>query len=192
MFLDIFKLVLDSDDRTVGGGSASALAGAMAAGMASMVAKLSAEKPVNFTVEQYEEIIRELEECKEALLKGSEQDNEAYLGIKNAYALPKETDEEIEVRKQAIRDAAYVAACVPRDNGMRDKRVYELVCALEGNSNPACTSDLLSAKYLSASGVRGCVLNIEANLPLIKNEEREKELTQSMEELVQSVSFSWT
>lgn len=41
MYLDVFNKVVDSDDFTVGGGSASALAGAMAAGMASMVAKLS-------------------------------------------------------------------------------------------------------------------------------------------------------
>ena len=49
MYLDVFNKVVDSDDFTVGGGSASALAGAMAAGMASMVAKLSMAKPVNLT-----------------------------------------------------------------------------------------------------------------------------------------------
>ena len=53
MYLDVFNKVVDSDDFTVGGGSASALAGAMAAGMASMVAKLSMAKPVNLTQEEY-------------------------------------------------------------------------------------------------------------------------------------------
>ena len=34
--------------------------------------------------------------------------------IKDAFALPKSTDEEKEVRKQAVRDAAYQAALVPK------------------------------------------------------------------------------
>ena len=149
------------------GGSASAIAGAMAAGMASMVAKLSLNKPVNLTEEEYTAIIDELESLNAALLKGCEEDIDSYLGIKAAYKLPKETEQEKEVRTRAIRDAAYHASMVPHDNGVRNKRVYELVCRLEGNSNPNCSSDLMSAKYLSESGVKGCVLNIDANLPLV-------------------------
>ena len=102
MYLDVFNKVVDSDDFTVGGGSASALAGAMAAGMASMVAKLSMAKPVNLTQEEYTAMSKELDELAQTLLKGSEQDTEAYCMIKDAFALPKSTDEEKEVRKQAV------------------------------------------------------------------------------------------
>ena len=93
------------------------------------------------------------------------------------------TDEEKEVRKQAVRDAAYQAALVPKNNGYNNKRVYELVCRLEGSSNPACLSDLMSAKYLSESGVKGCVLNIQANLSMIKDEARTREMEEAMEDL---------
>ena len=89
MYLDVFNKVVDSDDFTVGGGSASALAGAMAAGMASMVAKLSMAKPVNLTGEDYEAISKEADELAQKLLTGSEKDTEAYCMIKDAYALPK-------------------------------------------------------------------------------------------------------
>ena len=74
MYLDVFNKVVDSDDFTVGGGSASALAGAMAAGMASMVAKLSMAKPVNLTQEEYTAMSKELDELAQTLLKSSEQD----------------------------------------------------------------------------------------------------------------------
>ena len=104
-------------------------------------------KPVNLTQEEYTAMSKELDELAQTLLKGSEQDTEAYCMIKDAFALPKSTDEEKEVRKQAVRDAAYQAALVPKNNGYNNKRVYELVCRLEGSSNPACLSDLMSAKY---------------------------------------------
>lgn len=183
MYLDVFNKVVDSDDFTVGGGSASALAGAMAAGMASMVAKLSTAKPVNLTVEDYNAISKECDELAQKLLKGSEKDTEAYCMIKDAYALPKSTVEEKEIRRRAVRDAAYQAALVPKNNGCDNKRVYELVCRLEGSSNPNCLSDLLSAKYLSESGVKGCILNIQANLSMIKDEARTKEMEAAAEDL---------
>lgn len=188
MYLDVFEKVVDSDDFTVGGGSASALAGAMAAGMVSMVAKLSMAKPVNLTKEDYEAVIAEADGLAKKLLQGSEKDTEAYCMIKDAYALPKSTDEEKEIRKQAVRDAAYQAALVPKNNGFDDKRVFELACRLENNSNPNCLSDLLSAKYLSEAGVKGCILNIQANLPMIKDEARTEEMTAAMEELKKGVS----
>lgn len=75
------------------------------------------------------------------------------------------------------------SAFVPKNNGYNNKRVYELVCRLEGSSNPACLSDLMSAKYLSESGVKGCVLNIQANLSMIKDEARTREMEEAMEDL---------
>lgn len=187
MYLDIFDMVVNSDDFTAGGGSASALAGGMAGGMVSMVAKLSVAKPVNLTPEDYKAVSKEADALAKELLRGSEQDNEAYCMIKDAYGLPKATDEEKEIRKQAIRDAAYQAALVPKQNGERNKRVYELACKLEGSSNPNCLSDLLSAKYLSCSGVKGCILNIEANLSMIKDEARTAEMEQAIKDLGEGI-----
>lgn len=187
MYLDIFDMVVNSDDFTAGGGSASALVGAMAGGMVSMVAKLSHAKPVNLTVEEYEAVEKEADALAKDLLRGSEQDNEAYCMIKSAYGLSKETDEEKEVRKQAIRNAAYQAALVPKQNGERNKKVYQLACKLEGSSNANCLSDLLSAKYLSHSGVKGCILNIEANLSMIKDEQRTKEMEDAIKSLGEGI-----
>lgn len=181
--LDVLKKVVDSDDFTAGGGSASALAGAMAAGMVSMVAKLSVAKPVTLTESDYQAVIKEADELAEVLLEGAAKDTQAYCLIKDAYSLPKSTDEEKKARQKAVRDAAYQAALVPEHNGFSCSRAYQLACRLEGASNPNCLSDLLSAKYLSEAGVKGCILNVEANLPLIKDETRTAELTKAIEEL---------
>lgn len=168
--IDVLSKIIDSDNTTVGGGSASALSGAMAAGMISMVAKLSKKNPVNFTVAQYDAIASECDALAEKLQQGCVNDTEAYCMIVDAFKLPKSTDEEKAVRSAAVQAAAVRAAEVPRDNALLDLRVYELGMSLKGNSNPACLSDLTSALYLAEGGVKDCVLNIQANLGMIKDE----------------------
>ncbi|MGD9567584.1 MAG: cyclodeaminase/cyclohydrolase family protein [Sedimentibacter sp.] len=183
MNLEILGKVIDSDDFTVGGGSASAIAGAMAAGMISMVSKLSMQKPVRLTIEEYEKISLEADELAKELLEGANNDTKAYCMIKDAYAMPKNTDKEKQDRTKAIREAGKVAAEVPRDNGFRCKRANELALNLVGQSNPACGSDLYSAIYLSNTGVKGCILNIEANLSLIKDENVLEDFNNDIEKL---------
>lgn len=167
---DVLSKIIDSEDTTVGGGSASALSGAMAGGMIAMVAKLSRKKPVNFSVEQYDAIAAECDALAEKLQQGCVNDTQAYCMIVDAFKLPKGTEAEKAARSAAVQAAAIQAAEVPRDNAYLNARVYELGSSLLGNSNPACYSDLSSALYLSQSGVKDCVLNIQANLGMIKDE----------------------
>ena len=181
---EVLDKITDSDDTTVGGGCASALSGAMAAGMLSMVAKLSKKKPVNITEEQYDAIITELEPRRQQLLEGWVDAPEAYCMIVDAFKLPKGTDEEKAARRAAVEAAATRAAEVPLENGRLNARVYELGVQLRGNSNPACLSDLTSALYLAQGGVKDCVLNINANLGLIKKEETIASLKEAMLELL--------
>ena len=177
---NVLSKVMDSDDTTVGGGSASALSGAMAAGMISMVAKLSEKKPVNFSAEQYKAISAECDELVKKLQQGCVDDTEAYCMIVNAFKLPKGTEEEKAARSIAVQAAAIRAAEVPRDNARLNARVHELGVMLKGNSNPACLSDLTSALYLSEGGVKDCVLNIQANLSMIKDESVKAGLKEDM------------
>ena len=185
--IEVLAKILDSDDTTVGGGAASALSGAMAAGMIAMVAKLSRKNPVNFTQEQYDAIAQECDALVEKLQQGSVNDQLAYGRIVEAFKLPKHTDEEKAVRSAAVQAAAIKAAEVPRDNGRLNVRVYELGTMMKGNSNPACNSDLMSALYLSKGGIKDCVLNIQANLGLIKDENIKTALKEDMLDLLLQV-----
>lgn len=184
---EVLSKIIDSDDTTVGGGSASALSGAMAAGMISMVAKLSKKKPVNFTVEQYDAISAECDALVEQLQQGSVNDTLAYRMIVDAFKLPKGTDEEKAARSAAVQAAATKAAEVPRDNARLNARVHQLGAMLRGNSNPACLSDLTSALYLAEGGVKDCVLNIQTNLGMIKDEATRSALKEDMLELLLQV-----
>ncbi len=182
--LEVLTKIIDSDDTTAGGGASAALCGAMAAGMISMVAKLSKKKPVNYTVEQYDEIAEECDKLAEKLKQGSKDDISAYCMIVDAYKLPKENDEQKAARSAAVVAAAIKAAEVPRDNGFNNMRVFDLGSSLMGNSNPACASDLLTALYIVKGGIKACALNIEANLSMIKDEAARAEFTADMKTLL--------
>ena len=181
--IEPLEKILDSRDTTVGGGASSALIGAMAASMAGMVARLSMKKPVNLAEEEYEAIVAELDELSEKLQQGAVDDMDAYGLIVSAFKLPKETDEEKAARKEAVQKAAIRAAEVPLMNAEMNARVHEICMRLKGNSNPACISDLMCAVYLTEAGLKDAILNINANLGMIKDEEVTQKLKDRMLDL---------
>ena len=182
-YKEVLDLILDTDDVTVGGGSASALAGAKACGLIGMVCKLSTKKDFGISPEEQLEYAKELEEIRDQLLLGVVEDAKAYGVIRDAYKLPKETDEEKETRKKAIAEAGIVGATSPENNAKLCRRVYDIGQKLNSNTNPNCQSDLEIGIELAKIGTNGCLLNIEANLPLVKDQEKIDEFNRSLMEL---------
>lgn len=166
---DILDCILDSKNFSVGGGSASALAGGIAASLASMVARLSCDKNFCLSNSEYLKIVEEADYLAEELLKGAEEDAKAYAQIKTAFSLPKDTEEEKIKRKEAIQKGFIAAAEVPKENALLCRRVQELCAELQNKSNPACGSDLGCAILLANSGLQGCLLNVETNVTSIKD-----------------------
>ena len=175
-YIDVLDKILDSNNTTVGGGSAAAISGAMAAGLISMVARLSTGKDYGLEDEEYIVLADELDQLSLDLLKGAEDDTKAYLLIKNAFKLPKDTDEEKKIRRKAVNDAGVEAALVPKSNSEKCIRVYEIARDLDGKYNDGTFSDFTIGRDLSFLGIQGCIYNIEANLSLIKNEKIRGEL----------------
>lgn len=182
-YKDVMDLILDTDDVTVGGGSASALSGALACGLIGMVCKLSTKKDYGIAPDIQLNYAKELEELREKLFNGVVEDANAYGVIRDAYKLPKETDEEKERRKQAIANAGVVGASAPLENAKLCRRVYEIGMELDGKSNPNCHSDLVIGYELAKVGTNGCLMNIEANLPLVKDQAKIQEFNDAMKEL---------
>ena len=181
--LEILRKIIDSKDFTAGGGSAAALAGAMAVGLVGMVARLSVNKNYGWSSEKYNEIAREADSLAEELLLGAEKDAQAFSMIKEAYSLPKESFKQKLMRTIAIQKAAIGAATVPQDNAWKCHRVKELIILLKGKSNTNAASDLEEANLLSTAGLLGCILNIEVNLFLIKDENIKEKFQENINQL---------
>lgn len=182
-YTDVLELILDTNDVTVGGGSASALSGAVACGLIGMVCKLSIKKDYGYPPEKQLEFAAELEKLRDELLKGVVKDANAFGVIRDAMKMPKTTDEEKSIRRKAMSEAGVIGATAPMENARLCKKVYEIVKKLEGKTNPNCESDIVIGKNLAKVATNGCVMNIEANLPLVKDEEKLAEFKKNIQEL---------
>lgn len=168
--VEAFLRVLDPTDSSTGGGTASAVAGAMAAALVAMVARLSIGKDGLETEAFYRELGAEAQVLSDELLDGGREDSEAFAAVRAAYRLAKHTDEERTVRRQAIQRAMIEATRVPVANMERCWRVLELAMQLRGRSNPNAASDLQCALHLARAGLLGCADNVEINLPAIRDQ----------------------
>jgi len=163
-----FLRVLDPADTSTGGGTASAIAGAMAAALVAMVSHLSAGPDAAEPVAYYEDIAQAGNALTAALLEGADEDTRAFASVRAAYRLPRESEVEVAARRAAIQSGLINAARVPLRNAQRCAQVAALVGRLEGRANPRVTSDLQCAAYLARAGLQGCLANVDINLPSIK------------------------
>ncbi len=168
--MQAFLKALDPMDNSAGGGTASAVAGAMAASLAAMVARLSLGKKEMEPDAFYLQRGAALESLSKELFTGGRQDSEAFASVRGAFRLPKITKEEKTVRRQAIQAAWVQAAEVPLANAERCVQVQTLVRELEGRSNENAASDLTCAYYLTRAGALGCLENVAINLPMIRDQ----------------------
>lgn len=178
-----FMRVLDANDNSTGGGTASCVAGAMAAGLAAMVARLSMGKKDLAPPEHYEAIAEEAEKLSQALFNGGYEDAAAFDAVSSAYRLPKDTEDAKAARSRAIQAAMVHAAEVPLANAKRCKRVLMLCRTLESSYNQNTASDLECAGYLALAGLKGSAANVRINLPYIKDPEICREFEGELENI---------
>jgi methenyltetrahydrofolate cyclohydrolase len=178
-----FLQVLDPTDTDTGGGTASALAGAMAAALVGKVARLSAPLADLGPEAFFLGLAAQAEALAADLLQGGMEDSAAFKSLRATYRLPRQTEEEKSNRARAIQQAVLHAATVPLANAGRCRRVWELCAALTGRSNTNAASDLECAGHLARAGLLGCLANVEINLPLLKNELEVMRLTGRVREL---------
>lgn len=168
--VDALLRVMDPADDETGGGTAAAAAGAMAAGLAGMVARLSVGREGMEEEGHYRAIDGEARELTEALLRGGRDDSDAFGAVMHAFKLPKGTDVERAERSRAIQEGMVEAARVPLENAERCLKVLDLIGRLEGRSNPNAASDLAVARALAGTALDGCLANVLVNVSSIKDE----------------------
>ena len=179
----VFLKVLDPQDTTTAGGTASAIAGAMAGSLVAMVARLP--RGTNGTKSDLSlvEIAAEAADLSGQLLDGGNDDSQALVLLRRAQKLSAQTDEQKASRRAAVQGAWFNATLVPLTNAELCARVLELGSQLRGRSNPSAAADLESALHLARAGVLGCLETIAANLPSIEDRNTVAELTARASEL---------
>jgi glutamate formiminotransferase len=163
---------LAAPTATPGGGSAAAASGAMAAGLAGMVASISRGKKAYLEHEsQLSEAISRLTQLREQLKQAIDADAEAYNVVMKAYKSAKESAD----GGQAIAAALQEATSVPLGVAERVVEVGEIATRLKPITNPNMSSDLTTAIALAKAALEGALANVHINVDSIKPDSPESE-----------------
>jgi len=156
---------LASNSPAPGGGSVSALAGTLAAGLSSMVAALTHEKKEYFDKKpQMESLGIQAQKLKTTLLFLVDEDTNAFNDILNSMRLSASNDEEKRIRKNAILNANRYAIEIPLKVAETSFQVMELAAKLVREGNPNSVSDVGVAGEMALAAVRGACMNVQINL----------------------------
>jgi methenyltetrahydrofolate cyclohydrolase len=181
--LEAFTERLGSATATPGGGSASALSGALAASLVAMVARNTAANP-SFAerAERLDGIAAEAESCRQRLLAFVEEDAAAFERVLAAFRLPKETDELRDARSREIQASYREAVDVPLLVCRQALDVLALAERIAELGNPNAVSDAGVAALLAASALDGAALNVDINLGSIKEESYRTECARTLQD----------
>jgi glutamate formiminotransferase/formiminotetrahydrofolate cyclodeaminase len=164
---------LAAPTATPGGGSAAAAAGAMAAGLAHMVAAMSRGKKAYVQHESELSVaIARLGQLREELKAAVDADAESYNAVMKAYKQAREAAD-----GDAIVDAALKqATSVPLSVAERAREVRDWAEKLGPVTNPNMKSDLTTAVALARAAIQGALANVEINLGSMKDQEFVREM----------------
>ncbi|MGA9903435.1 MAG: glutamate formimidoyltransferase [Terriglobales bacterium] len=162
---------LAAPTATPGGGSAAAASGAMAAGLASMVASMSRGKKAYLQYEtQLSEAIARLAQLREELKSAIDADAESYNVVMKAYKSAKESDRSENDGDVVINSALKQATRVPLGVAERVVEVAKIANQLKPITNPNMKSDLATAIALAKAALEGALANVEINLDALKKD----------------------
>lgn len=176
---------LASPDPTPGGGSAAALAGALAAALVSMVAGLTISSPRCGDVhDQAKVLLGRSEALREALQDLIETDAEAFGAVSRAMKLPKDSEPEKQRRTEELQKALHWAMAVPLEVMRRVQLLAELSAEAAAIGNVNAVSDAGVAALLSETAAQSAQLNVAINAAFITDKEAGTRALAEADELV--------
>jgi formiminotetrahydrofolate cyclodeaminase len=154
---------LSSDTPTPGGGSASALAGALSASLVAMAAGLSLKKG-RPKQKEIGEIRRKALRIQKRLIRAIDEDAKSYDAVIKTLRLPKNMEGERLNRNKMIQKAYRGATITPQLVCQHSIQLLDYSKTLILKGNPNAVSDAGIAAFLADAALAGGLLNIGINL----------------------------
>jgi len=172
-------------EPTPGGGSVSALVGALATGMSEMAANFTTGRRKFADVQdRIGACLQELEPAREKLLRLMQEDVDAYAAVGGAYAMPRGTDAEKALRDAAIQNALRKAMEAPLEVMRQCEVVARAAVELAEIANPNLITDVGVSAILAEAACAAAGLNVEVNLKYMKDETRVEATRPDVERLI--------
>ena len=148
-----------------GGGSVSSYVGALGTSLGGMVANLSCNtRGWENKVDIFSEKAYEINQLREKLLFLVDEDANSFNSIMEAYKLPKDSEENKNIRSKAIKDATLYAAQIPLNIMVESYNSYEIIEFLAKDGNQNSLSDSGVACLCVHTAIHGAYLNVRINL----------------------------
>ncbi|MHA1685615.1 MAG: cyclodeaminase/cyclohydrolase family protein [Candidatus Heimdallarchaeaceae archaeon] len=179
---------LASSSPAPGGGSAACVAGAMGAALGSMVANLTIGKEKYQEVEElFTKAKEQTEKLRQELTDLIDKDANAFSGVIEAFKMPKDTEEQKKARSAKIQEEYKKAAMVPMETCRACRKVIDLLLETGTKGNKNAVSDIAVGALCALTGLKAASLNVEINLPAIKDEEFVASMKKELAELLEGV-----
>lgn len=179
--LSEFLEELAKDSPSPGGGSASALAGALGAALAAMVANLTLGKEKYRNVEdELKEISGKAASLKDRMMALVDEDSQAFDALLAAFRLPKDSAEAKERRGVGIQRATRQATEAPLEVAKHAIDIIKLAEVVIQKGNINAVTDGGVAALMGEAAFRGAVYNVKINLPGIADEAYKKAVEQEL------------
>lgn len=178
-----------SESPAPGGGSIAAYIGALGASLGTMVANLSSHKRGwDQRWEEFSNWAEKGQKYKNTLLTLVDQDTKAFNKIMDAFKLPKTTDNEKEIRKQAIENATKYAIEIPFEVMKTAYNSMEVMHEMAKIGLKASISDAGVGTLAARTAVIGAFLNVKINAAGLKDKKYVEKITTEAQKIVQKAN----
>jgi formiminotetrahydrofolate cyclodeaminase len=190
MTLREYQAALASSSPTPGGGTAAAVALGQASALSIMVCDLTLGR------DKWKDgwaIAEEVQLLAIPLLSQSgdlaKADSDAFDEVMACFSMPKETDDDKQARREAIRQTTLGAAAVPFETAQHAMNLLMKLPSLAKHGNANAVTDVGVASLLASAAAKGALFNVEINLQSLP-EEMGLELRQQLPSMKEAIRIS--
>jgi formiminotetrahydrofolate cyclodeaminase len=186
--LRFFLDKLCSKSPEPGGGSASALTGAIAASLSGMPAALTTcKKGYEAVWSEMDQIFERARQLKDDMLDLLQRDTEAFDDASRAFKMPRNTDKEKKKRTEAIEAGLVKASEVPLGIMEKSLEVARLARqVLKKGNEMAITDGAISALFAESAAIGG-MINARINFSWMKNEDYIRKTEHRLDEILDEI-----
>lgn len=178
-----------SESPAPGGGSIAAYMGALGASLGGMVANLSSHKRGwDDRCEEFSDWAEKAKKYQVDLIKIVDEDTNAFNKIMDAFGLPKKTENDKKMRKQAIEDATKFATEVPFKTMQLCYNSMQVMKAMAETGNPNSVTDAGVGAIAAKAGTKGALLNVKINAAGLQDKEFANKIIADAEKIMNSAS----
>jgi len=161
--LNTFLTELASRAPTPGGGSASALGGAIGTALANMAAAYTSGEKYLSVEPRVLELARQLTALRARFIDLMQKDIDAYASYVSARKLPRETDEQKSARAAALELARQSSTAAPEAIIQASVEGFGLLEEFSTLANPNLAGDVAGAAYFLEAAARGAGIQVASN-----------------------------